>query len=671
MKKKLIGNLTTVLICISLILVLISCVGASELQTDGGNVEILNVAIPISDGEVISAYIFKPESASSTNPAPCVITTHGGLNNKEMQDATSIELSRRGFVVIACDMLNHGHSSASLPESNAALADNQDLLGYDVNFTFEREYGGNGMFDVIQYVYDDLSYIDNTRIGIMGHSQGARCMWGYLAQYGRNQRYLNGIEEGASGVAMPESARKYDAKITAAFGYAFFPDAYLLELMPEGVTIGYNCAYYDEAGVEQIKYHAGQDYFLCDMTVSPDAKNMINLVAPNTFTLDKEVDWSTKLPTITLSNWTNEETIELGKYYGSEETGYRVLYNPKETHPLNHFSTESTSNIISFFTTALNVENTIPADDQVWLSKELFNFIGLIGFFVGVLAFGNGLLQLPFFANLKQPVPEPLPALCTVRDKFLFYGSLILLTAFSGWSFTKVIGWITLGKIPLPSWLPQLATNWIIVWGILCALVALILFFATWLLSGKKKGVTPGQWGIKIRFTNLWKTLLLAVLTVVAAYQLLNFADFFFQTDFRLWTFAVKTFEPGQALTALKYMPFFFLFYFVNSLCINGSNRIAGQKEWVNVLLCVLTNIVGIVILIAIHFIHMITVGEITGLWWGPLWLGPLTCIPMVGILAFAAIAARFFFKKTGNIYLGAFINTILIALIQCANTMS
>lgn len=667
MKKK--TRLTAWLLCIALLLVLISCIGANTLQTDNGRVEILEVAIPIADGEVISADIYKPVTASSIAPAPCVITTHGGLNSKEMQDATSIELSRRGFVVVCFDMLNHGHSSASLPQSNAALVDNMDLLAYDVNFTFEREYGGNGMFDVIQFVYDELAYVDKDRIGVMGHSQGARCVWGYLAQYGRNQRYLQGEELGADAVAMPESARRYNAKIKAAFGYAFFPDAYLLELFPEGVNIGYNCAYYDEAGTEQIKYHAGEDYFLCDMTVSPDAKNVINIVEPDSFTLVKQVDWTTKLPTVTLSGWDNSEKIELGRFYGSEETGTRVFYNPKETHPLNHFSTESTANIVSFFTTALDVDNPIPATNQTWLVKELFNCLGLVGFFVGVLAFGAVLLEMPLFQSLVQPVPKALPALSTKKSKFIFYGSMVLLTAFAGWSFPRAIT-LTLTKITLPGWMTQLTTNWMAAWGILNALFALLVFFVCYFIYGRKNGVSSQQWGLKIGAVNLLKTLLLSALIVISVYQLLSFADFFFDSDFRIWTFAVKTFTSAQAITAMKYIPFFFIFYFVNSLCINGSSRISGQKEWVNVLLCVLTNIVGVIVLILIHFVHMINVGEITGLWWGPLWLGPLTCIPMVGILTFAAISSRFFFKKTGNIYLGAFVNSIIVTIIQCANTM-
>ena len=73
MRKKQATHLTVVLICATLILVLISSIGANILQTDGGNVEILDVSIPIADGEVVSAYIFKPTTTTSANPAPCVL----------------------------------------------------------------------------------------------------------------------------------------------------------------------------------------------------------------------------------------------------------------------------------------------------------------------------------------------------------------------------------------------------------------------------------------------------------------------------------------------------------------------------------------------------------------------------------------------------------------------
>ena len=35
------------------------------------------------------------------NPAPAIVTSHGYLNNKEMQDLNYVELARRGFVVFA------------------------------------------------------------------------------------------------------------------------------------------------------------------------------------------------------------------------------------------------------------------------------------------------------------------------------------------------------------------------------------------------------------------------------------------------------------------------------------------------------------------------------------------------------------------------------------------
>ena len=56
----------------------------------------------------------------------------------------------------------------------------------------------------------------------------------------------------------------------------------------------------------------------------------------------------------------------------------RVVYNPHEIHPWQHFSTESAGYTVDFFTTAFQMENPIPSSNQYWLWKELFNCIGLV-----------------------------------------------------------------------------------------------------------------------------------------------------------------------------------------------------------------------------------------------------------------------------------------------------
>ena len=73
------------------------------------------------------------------------------LNNKEMQDLYSIELARRGYVVLALDLHSHGDSeSLSIAEL------------YD---------GAVGVDGAVQLIAS-LPYVDTARIGVTGHSSG-------------------------------------------------------------------------------------------------------------------------------------------------------------------------------------------------------------------------------------------------------------------------------------------------------------------------------------------------------------------------------------------------------------------------------------------------------------------------------------------------------------------
>ena len=99
--------------------------------------------------------MFRPVSATAENKVPIVITSHGYLNNNEMQDISGIELSRRGIAVIAMDAYFHGNSSST-------------QYSYEDSLIVE----GMGMIPLVEYAYSQLDWVDNTKIGIMGHSMG-------------------------------------------------------------------------------------------------------------------------------------------------------------------------------------------------------------------------------------------------------------------------------------------------------------------------------------------------------------------------------------------------------------------------------------------------------------------------------------------------------------------
>jgi hypothetical protein len=127
---------------------------ASSVQTDFGKVEVANVTYPNFNGIPIRAKLFVPVGVSRTNPAPGAVYIHGYQNNRETGDAYSIELARRGFVVLNIDAIGRGNSGEP---------------GDPRRPEFDPTYGGKAS---VQYLRR-LPYVQANSVGILGHSLGA------------------------------------------------------------------------------------------------------------------------------------------------------------------------------------------------------------------------------------------------------------------------------------------------------------------------------------------------------------------------------------------------------------------------------------------------------------------------------------------------------------------
>ncbi len=87
-----------------------------------------------------------------------------------------------------------------------------------------------------------------------------------------------------------------------------------------------------------------------------------------------------------------------------ENGGRRVIYEPWEIHPWNHFSFETTRYQISFYTKAFqgytspNQKNVgLGPENQRWMLKEYSEFLALIGFFLLFVPLITALIKLPIF----------------------------------------------------------------------------------------------------------------------------------------------------------------------------------------------------------------------------------------------------------------------------------
>ncbi len=124
---------------------------AASVQSGFGSVSVTEVDFQATDGSLIHSTLQKPNYATTTDPLPGVVVIHGSQQNKEWVMAFGIELARRGFVVLTIDANGHGNSETGTGSGAAAL----------------------------DYI-TSLGYVDDTQVGLIGHSMGGGIAWSAL-----------------------------------------------------------------------------------------------------------------------------------------------------------------------------------------------------------------------------------------------------------------------------------------------------------------------------------------------------------------------------------------------------------------------------------------------------------------------------------------------------------
>lgn len=183
---------------------------AHRVQTSGGTVQVSEVRIPAGEGVTISGLLYVPATATAAKPAPAVLASHGYINTREMQSPFAIELSRRGFVVLAMDMTGHGYSGG--------------IVG-------TADFGGPAALRHLKA----LPFVDKANIGLEGHSMGGGPILAAAVEDpdGYRSIVLEGSTPGLLGAKAPETPRN----LAVVFGqYDEF--AGLMWGVPKGSEVG-------------------------------------------------------------------------------------------------------------------------------------------------------------------------------------------------------------------------------------------------------------------------------------------------------------------------------------------------------------------------------------------------------------------------------------------------
>ena len=667
-----------IVLVIALVVVLLSSFAAQAFNTSGYSVSVSRIYFDTEHG-TLSGLLYMPKGVSESNPAPTLVTTHGYLNSAEMQDANAIEMSRRGVVVLALDQYDHGHSRAN--------EENSDWMSF----------WNNSQYDAVCYMYEQPYVLKDAEgngiIGVTGHSMGG--FSSSMAVY---------YDELAAQAGSP---RKISAILTEGSDYQYSTwlglDTQTAADTAGGRYYGKVCAQFDE-------------FFFNDSTSKAEG------------TVVKKNYVGTQEGLIFLEQ-TEAGSAQSETWYDTSDGGHRIVYQPYQTHPWNHFSKTTTGDLISFYTTAFGEYGIkdIAADNQIWQFKEAFECVALVGFMVFLMALAAVLIKLPVFKLAKSGEAVVTKSVSSIGGKIasvclfvatMFIPAIIFATVYGSSYSSEAMRWLVygaditmiLGAVSLlisvfakndgskkvhavssvvitllgaalramctKSALTDFFGNGqlfkagvptsIMKWAIVCALIAAIISIIVYVFSKRKEGATLANYGITGKVSTVGVSLLLAVVVTAVGYGLLFLVDAIFKTDFRIWTFAFKTFECSHLSASLIYMPFFFIYYFVASAAaVSNTSGEKLQGFW-GYVLAALTNMGGILVWLILQYGTLFATGTA---FYPNEALSGIILIALVPTLAMASCFSKYLYKKTGNIWSAAFLNAILITIMSVANT--
>lgn len=684
------------LLVVSLALILIGSFFALMFNTSMFSVNVKEIEFETERG-TLNGLLYMPKGASSDDPRPVIVTTHGYLNTKEMQDASAIEMSRRGYIVLAMDMYDHGDSR------------------WKEEIPVGKQFGTfwiYSQYDAAKYVASqDFTKKDdkgNAYVAVSGHSMG-----GFSSLVAMYMDEISSLETGVRSIYA-------GIPVAADFSYASALATQEQYLQAFGNrTVGIVAGHYDEfffgksdeekTEAEKNKQGTVRYKDFADTYSGKQFLGIQNQQGPGK---------SDEFYTVESGN-----VVVDGNIVRESQVGKHILYTPSQTHPWNHFSKETTSNLIDFYTQAFegvtseNQKNVdLASNNQIWFYKELCNFIAMIGFFLLIIPIASLLIKLPY---LNLAVTEELPVVAspklgvkkiwsvsllvissllpailfpTLMDKqepglniLVIISCIVVLVGIAStiYGYVKKDDGLTKSSallsvisivavlvfkfapsiIPLSNIFNEPTTNQIVYWALCAGLISIAFTVVAYMIFNRHEGTEIESYGLTFNIKSILASLAVAILTVVIAYLVLFITQAIFGTDYRFWTLAVRTFKIEHLATSLRYMPIFFIYYFINTIVINANVR---DKKYSD-LIAILINIGGLLLWLAIQYGALFITGESvfpTQALNGILLFALVPCLGIVGLYA------RRIFIKTNNIWLAAFINTLLFTMITVANTV-
>lgn len=500
----------------------------------------------------------------------------------------------------------------------------------------QKDYMTNTALELARRGYVVLS-IDMTGHGFSEGNVGA-FSYGAVAglNYLRSLAYVDKNNIGLVGMSMGGWAIQ-SAALAVPDGYKamFYMDSFVLPptLAPRLKNVAIQMAFADEFTPFWLQVPTGKD-----IPKSPVLKQIFNVT----------------------------EDIIPGKVYGDISKGTaRILYEPYIDHAASTDDPTSIGNVIEWFSMTLQGGKNIPRNDLIFPLKQLFTSLAFLSAMFFIFSFGGYLLETETFKELKGTPPE-----YKGFTGYSYWIAAFITTALPPLLFLPTFIEWGMNPMLLTIFTPQAPTNRYMAWQDTVALVTVVLLATFYYASLRKKGFTLQHTGLDLSLKTVAKSFLFAALTLLPLYITLTYCYALFRTPFTLAGLpepvVLRPMSTIRFTFAFTYFLPFLFYYLVTGVLFAGFMRYKEGKASLTMELLINSLIVSLgSIIFLLYYYVPLYIGMPQKLSWTYVYGGvPLAMIyyivvPVVSILTICILT--YFYMKTGKVWPGVFIATMLI----------
>lgn len=525
-KKNAIGLLIVVaLVALSLLFII-------GVDTNWGKTVVKKLNFISADGDQISAFLYRPKTATAENPAPVVMYAHGGSDMLEQGSSYAVELARRGYVVITFDYTG---------------AHNSDIAtGTDETAPLETGGGPAMGLNTIFAAVKRFNFIDHDKIITMGHSMGG--------------------------------------SYTAAFALENQDEIFLQ------VNIGMNS--YGNGKIQRRDYNFINILGDSDeSTLARTNNNVANQFQNETLKRIFFNDWTTekeKLPVLEIG-----KTYYVKGTDG--ETYLRAGYMPNSCHAYYLVTNEAIRTVVYAVTSTVGLGLDAGVNSYadhgkiglVWGLKDFGYILMLAATVAAMIVLANWLLDTERFKGL---VLEKTKAMGIDRKKnallyWIFFAVIaivpVALFRVGILASRKFLG-INIGKI----WLLGGQNNSYISWQWTISLVLIVVFLVYHFIYGKKNGGNLNTYGFRtsdsgaFNYKYILTAFLFGFLTVGCGYLVFSFISAYTKQGMHIATFMMGTMNTNRTLAFIMYFLFQIPYFITSSLALKSVGVGEDEDGW-------------------------------------------------------------------------------------------